>query len=179
MKRISKIKMVIGSMISLMMLIGLSGCIKESLVYNTTTDVNMTAYLDKYPEQFSEFRKILDITETASFLSAYGAYTLFLPDNNALNTYLQEKNLTSVDQVDVAELKNLVRFHLLSDTIRSNTFTDGKLPSLTMFGQYLITGTRNIDGITKVVVNRQANIIQSDISVGNGIIHVIDHVLIL
>jgi hypothetical protein len=46
-----------------------------------------------------------------------------------------------------------------------------------MFGQYLITGAQNIDGITKIVVNRQANIIQSDISVGNGIIHVIDKVL--
>lgn len=178
MKRISKIKMVIGIMISLMMLTGLSGCIKESLVYNTTTDVNMTAYLDKYPEQFSEFRKILDITETASFLSAYGAYTLFLPNNDAVKIYLQEKNLTSVDQVDVADLKNLVRFHLLSDTIRSTAFTDGKLASLTMFGQYLITGARNVDGITKVVINRQANVVQSDISVGNGIIHVIDHVLI-
>lgn len=167
----------IGFIISFMLLAGIWGCIKEKLVYSTTTDVNITAYLDKYPEQFSEFRKILDITENASFLSAYGTYTLFAPDNDAVNIYLQEKNMTSVDQLDVDELKNLVRFHLLSDTLRSNTFTDGKLPSLTMFGQYLITGTRNIDGITKVVVNRQANIIQSDIQVGNGIIHVIDHVL--
>jgi len=111
-------------------------------------------------------------------LSAYGAYTLFLPNNDAVKTYLQEKNVASVDQVDVAELKNLVRFHLLSDTIRSTAFTDGKLASLTMFGQYLITGARNVDGITKVVINRQANVVQSDISVGNGIIHVIDHVLI-
>lgn len=177
MKRISIIKQLTGIMISLMLLIGLWRCVKEKLVYITTTDVNMTAYLEKYPEQFSEFRKILDMTGYASFLSAYGAYTLFAPTNDAIDVYLQDKGYTSVDQVDVDELKNLVRFHLLSDTLRSNTFTDGKLPSLTMFGQYLITGTRNIDGITKVVVNRQANIIQSDIMVGNGIIHVIDHVL--
>jgi len=177
MKRISTIKLLTGTMISFMLVIGLWGCIKESLVYNTTTAVNITAYLEKYPDQFSEFRKILDLTETASFLSAYGAYTLFAPTNEAIGIYLQEKGKTSVDQVDVAELKDMVRFHLLSDTIRSNTFTDGKLPSLTMFGQYLITGARNIDGITKVVVNRQANIVQSDIRVGNGIIHVIDQVL--
>jgi uncharacterized surface protein with fasciclin (FAS1) repeats len=178
MKRISIIKQLIGFMISLMLLLGLRGCIKEKLVYVTTTDVNMTAYLDKYPEKFSELRKILDIAGTASFLSAYGAYTLFAPTNDAIKIYLQDKGKTSVDQIDVAELKDLIRFHLLSDTIRSNTFTDGKLPSLTMFGQYLITGAQNIDGITKVVVNRQANIIQSDITVGNGIIHVIDHVLL-
>jgi len=177
MKRISTIKLLAGIVISLMLLIGLWGCIKESLVYNTTSDVNITAYLEKYPDQFSELRKILDITGTASYLSAYGAYTLFAPDNDAIDLYLQDKGKTSVDQVDVAELKDLIRFHLLSDTIRSNTFTDGKLPSLTMFGQYLITGARNVDGITKVVINRQANVVQSDIMVGNGIIHVIDHVL--
>jgi uncharacterized surface protein with fasciclin (FAS1) repeats len=177
MKRISIIKRLTGIVIILMLLIGLRGCIKEKLVYNTTTDVNITAYLEKYPEQFSEFRKILDITGTATFLSAYGAYTLFAPTNDAVDKYLQEKGVASVDQIDKEELKNLVRFHLLSDTLRSNTFTDGKLPSLTMFGQYLITGAQNIDGITKIVVNRQANIIQSDILVGNGIIHVIDNVL--
>jgi uncharacterized surface protein with fasciclin (FAS1) repeats len=177
MKNISKINTLTGIIVILMVLIGIWSCKKEKLVYVTTTDVNITAYLEKYPAQFSEFSKILVLTENASFLSAYGAYTLFAPTNDGINTYLQTKSKTSVDQLDIAELKDLVRFHLLSDTLRSNTFTDGKLPSLTMFGQYLITGTRNIDGETKVVVNRQANIVQSDITVGNGIIHVIDEVL--
>ncbi|MCX6239743.1 MAG: fasciclin domain-containing protein [Bacteroidia bacterium] len=178
MKRISTINRLIGIMISFVLLIGIWECKQEALVYTTTSDTNITAYLDKYPESFSEFRKILDLTGTASYLNAYGAYTLFAPTNDAIKAYLVEKGKTTIDQVDVAELKDLVRFHLLSDTIRSNTFTDGKLPSLTMFGQYLITGAKNVAGITKVVVNRQANILQADITLGNGIIHVIDHVLI-
>ena len=162
---------------SLLILIGIWGCKKESLVYTTTTDVNMTSYLDKYPETFSLFKQILDITGNSSFLNAYGAYTLFAPNNDAIKLYLTSLGKTSVDQVDVAVLKDMVRIHLLSDTIRSNQFTDGKLPSLTMYGQYLITGAVNTAGVTKIVVNRQANIIQSDIKVGNGIIHSIDHVL--
>jgi uncharacterized surface protein with fasciclin (FAS1) repeats len=177
MKRISKIIGLFGLMMIFMLLIVIWGCRKETLVYNTTSDVNMTAYLDKYPDTFSEFRKILDLTGNASYLGAYGAYTLFAPNNDAIKLYLQDKGKTTVDQLDVADLKNMVRFHLLSDTIRSSSFTDGKLPSLTMFGQYLITGSINVGGITKTRVNRQANLIQSDIMVGNGIIHVIDHVL--
>lgn len=162
---------------NLLLLLGLWGCIEENLVYNTTTDVNMTSYLGNHPEQFSQFRHVLDLTGTATFLNAYGAYTMFAPTDDAFNAYLQAKGVSSLDQVDADELKNLVRFHLLSDTIRSNTFTDGKLPSLTMYGQYLITGAKNIGGETKVVINRQANIIESDVRVGNGIIHVIDAVL--
>jgi uncharacterized surface protein with fasciclin (FAS1) repeats len=177
MKRITTINRLTGIVISFMFLIGTWGCIKEAIVHSTTSDVNITAYLDKYPDQFSEFREILDLTGNAGFLSAYGAYTLFAPTNDAINIYLQDKGVTTVDQLDIIELKDLVRFHLLSDTIRSTSFTDGKLPSLTMFGQYLITGAKNMDGITKITINRQANIIQSDITVGNGIIHVIDHVL--
>jgi uncharacterized surface protein with fasciclin (FAS1) repeats len=177
MKRISIIKLLTGLMLCLVLLVGLWGCIKENLVHNTTTDTNITAYLEKYPEQFSQLREILEITGTATFLNAYGAYTLFAPTNDAINAYLQEIGKTSLDQVGADELKDLIRFHLLSDTIRSKTFTDGKLPSLTMYGQYLITGAKNVDGITKIVINRQANIIQSDVTVGNGIIHVIDAVL--
>lgn len=177
MKRISTKNRLIGIVTSFVLLIGIWGCKEETLVYNTTSDTNITSYLEKYPESFSEFRKILDITGNASYLNAYGAYTLFAPTNDAIKAYLVEKGKTTIDQVDVAELKDLVRFHLLSDTLRSTTFTDGKLPSLTMYGQYLITGAQNVGGITKIVVNRQANIVQSDITLGNGIIHVIDKVL--
>jgi uncharacterized surface protein with fasciclin (FAS1) repeats len=178
MKKITTINRLFGLItFCLLILIGIWGCKKESLVYNTTTDVNITSYLDEYPETFSLFKQILDITGNSSFLNAYGAYTLFAPTNDAVKAYLITLGKTSVDQVDVAVLKDMVRFHLLSDTIRSNQFTDGKLPSLTMYGQYLITGAVNVGGITKTVVNRQANIIKSDIVVGNGIIHSIDHVL--
>jgi uncharacterized surface protein with fasciclin (FAS1) repeats len=177
MERISMINRLTGTMISFMLLVGIWGCKQEALVYNTTSDTNITSYLDKYPESFSEFRKILDITGNASYLNAYGAYTLFAPTNDAIKTYLQEKGKTTVDQLPIADLKDMVRFHLLSDTIRSNTFTDGKLPSLTMFGQYLITGAINVNGKTSIVINRQANVLQSDITLGNGIIHVIDHVM--
>lgn len=162
---------------NLLILAGLWGCIEEKLVYNTTTDVNMTTYLEERPDQFSQLRKVLDLSGTATFLNAYGAYTLFAPTDDAFDSFLQEKGVSSVEDLSTDDLKGLVRFHLLSDTIRSNTFNDGKLPSLTMYGQYLITGAKNVGGETKVVVNRQANIIQSDVKVGNGLIHVIDAVL--
>ncbi|MCX6335085.1 MAG: fasciclin domain-containing protein [Bacteroidia bacterium] len=177
MRRISIKKLLTGFILSLMLLGGFWGCIKENLIYNTTTDTNITAYLEKYPERFSELREILDLSSTATYLNAYGAYTLFAPTNDAIDGYLQEKGKSSVNDLSADECKNLIRFHLLSDTIRSKEFTDGKLPSLTMYGQYLVTGARNVDGVTKIVINRQANVIESDIKVGNGLIHVIDNVL--
>ncbi len=177
MKRMTIKNLVIGLMSVCLLLVYLWGCKKDAIIYNTTDEVNITGYLDKYPEQFSEFRKILDITGNAGFLGAYGIYTAFIPTNDAVKAYLQESGKTSLEQVDVQELKNLVRFHLIEDTLSTSSFTDGKLPSLTMYGQYLITGASNVNGVSKITVNRQASIVQANIHVGNGVIHAIDHVL--
>jgi len=155
-----------------------SSCKKLDLVTTTTTDVNIYEYLKQKPEQFSEFVKILDKTGYAGFLNAYGSYTLFAPTNSAIQTYLQQNNKTSIDQIDENELKNLVKFHLIQDTIGTNSFKDGKLPLVTMLGQYLVTGVINKNGVSSYNINRQAIVTQSNIIAGNGIIQVIDQVLI-
>lgn len=160
-----------------LLLLTILGCKKEPVVSVVSTQVNITSYLDKNPEQFSEFRKILDITGTDGFLQAYGNYTLFLPTNDGIKKYLADIGKTSVEQVSVEELKDMVRFHLLEDTISTAHFGDSKLNSLTMLGQYLITGVNTSGGQTKISINRQANLEASNIRLGNGYVHVIDNVL--
>ncbi|HVG41640.1 MAG TPA: fasciclin domain-containing protein [Chitinophagaceae bacterium] len=155
-----------------------SSCKKLDLVTTTTTDVNIFDYLKQHPEEFSEFVKILDKTGYSGFLNAYGSYTLFAPTNSAIQTYLQQNNKTSIDQLDDTELKNLVKFHLIQDTIGTNSFKDGKLPLVTMLGQYLVTGVVNKNGVSSYLINRQATVTQSNIRAGNGIIQVVDNVLI-
>nr|WP_294899014.1 fasciclin domain-containing protein [uncultured Pedobacter sp.] len=160
------------------MVFSVVACKKQAMVYTTDNTLNITGYLDSQPENFSEFSEILQITGNAGFLDAYGAYTLFAPNNAAVDAYLKDLGKTSVKDVDLATLKDLVRIHLIEDTISTTDFKDGKLRTLTMYGQYLTTIAKNIDGSTKVVINRQANLVQGNILVGNGLIHVIDHVLI-
>src|SRR5690606_29871196 len=46
-----------------------------------------------------------------------------------------------------------------------------------MYGQYLITGVDFVNGVSSYTVNRQASIVQSNVRVGNGIIHIIDRML--
>lgn len=156
---------------------GILACKKDSIITNTSSAVNMTNYFKQHPEDFSELSKILDISETASFLNAYGAYTFFAPDNNAIKSYLKDHNKNTVDEVSADEWKNFVKIHLLEDSVATEKFTDGKLPSLTMYGQYLITTAIFANGVTKYRINRQADIEQANISVGNGIVHKINNYL--
>jgi uncharacterized surface protein with fasciclin (FAS1) repeats len=152
-----------------------SGCKRQNLTLTTTDDVNIVDYLRRYPDQFSEFVKILDRTNISPFLNAYGAYTTFAPTNDAIKSYLVEIGKTSTDQLDEVALKNMCRLHIIQDTISTPSFIDGKLYAPTMYGQFLVTGV-NTQGVS--IVNKRASITQANVLTGNGFIHVIDKVLI-
>ncbi|RZK21532.1 MAG: hypothetical protein EOO43_10550, partial [Flavobacterium sp.] len=156
----------------------INACNKEKFTQTTTEDVNVTGYLEKHPDQFSLFSQILERSGTKGYLGAYGKYTVFTPNNAAVTTWLKSINKTGIDQMTPEELKDVVRFHVLSDTIATSKFTDGKLPQVTLYGQYLQTGVVFRAGASNYVINKTANVLTSNVRTGNGIIHVLDQVLV-
>ncbi|TWI85632.1 putative surface protein with fasciclin (FAS1) repeats [Lacibacter cauensis] len=171
------IVLALGSVAIIALLMSAPGCRKIKIEESTTGDVNIVGYLDKNLDSFSLFRQILERTGNAAFLNAYGAYTCFAPTNSGVKTYLAGLGAASVDAADLNTLKDMVRLHLLSDTVYTNSFTDGKLPVITMYGQYLVTSVTNKNGVSSYLINRQGTVLRSNVRVGNGIIHVIDNVL--
>jgi uncharacterized surface protein with fasciclin (FAS1) repeats len=171
---------IIVSVLALFLVAGfvtINACRKIELVETTTADVNIVGWLDKQPDSFSLFRQILERTGTAAFLNAYGAYTCFAPVNSGVKAYLTKIGAASVDAADMNTLKDMVRLHLLEDTVYTNSFTDGKMPVITMYGQFLVTSVANVGGASSYLINRQALMRNSNIRTGNGIIHVIDQVM--
>ncbi|WP_226332729.1 fasciclin domain-containing protein [Echinicola marina] len=160
-----------------LLLLSLGSCdFEEPSNINITDDANISGYLRQNPDQYSSLSRILEISNTEGYLGAYGLYTFFAPNNEAVDTYLSENSL-SLASLTEEEAKDIVRYHLLKDTISTANFTDGKLPIPTEYGKYLVTGAEYVDGQTSIRVNRQANILQSNIKLGNGIMHAIDNVL--
>lgn len=153
------------------------GCKKHDLRLTTTDDVNISSYLAKYPDSFSLWSQILQRTEISSYLDMYGSYTVFAPTNSGVQVWLNTNKIPNVEAADVNLLKDIVRFHILQDTLTTPSFKDGKLPVPTMHGQFIITGATNEGGISSYHINRQALVTQSNIRLGNGYVHVIDHVL--
>jgi uncharacterized surface protein with fasciclin (FAS1) repeats len=169
-------------------IMGLMSCeYNKKLDLEVTSTENITGYLEANKEQFSELMELMDRTITisggqqikySSFLGAYGTYTLFAPTNDAINTYLQtKKGGKTIEQLSDAEVKSLLNIHILQDTISTTNFTDGKIDVVTMYGQYLVTGSIYDGSSTRTQVNKQAYIIQKNIKLGNGVLHVIDGVL--
>ncbi|OQP52861.1 hypothetical protein A4H97_24515 [Niastella yeongjuensis] len=156
----------------------LSNCKKMNLRESTTQDPNILEYLQK--DSLHRFTKLVEIIDRAGYSSAmstYGTYTLFAPTDDAIDAYLKQKNIASIDQISETEVREMIQFHLLEEVVQTGEFNDGKLPSVTMLGQFLITGVVNEGGASLFRINRQANVTQPNIIMGNGIIQVIDNVL--
>ena len=153
------------------------GCKKIEYIEETSDDVLIGAYFKQNGESFSILYDVLEKSGTLSFLNAYGTYTCFAPTNDAFNAFLTNKGKTSIDDFTVEELKDLVRYHVIIDTINSTRFTDGKLPSPTMYGQYLTARTYFEEGKAKTKINKYAEIENMDIRTANGIIHSVKSVL--
>ena len=165
--------------LSCVIITSLQGCKKTQYpLVPLNQTLNITSYLEANPSQFSLFDQILQRTGYDGFLNAYGAYTIFAPNNDAVNLYLKSRGKTSVNDINVDTLKDLVRYHvILGDTISSTYFVDGKIRSPTFLGQYLTTSVINDGTVSSYSINKQAKVLQTNITLGNGVMHVIDHVL--
>jgi uncharacterized surface protein with fasciclin (FAS1) repeats len=117
---------------------------------------------------------ILYRSKTAGYLGAYGTYTLFAPNNESITAWIKEKGKSSLTDFTDAELLDFVKYHVVRDTVGSIRFTDGKIKTPSLFGEYLYTDVQN--GVYRV--NKSALVTKSNISCGNGIIHAIDKVLV-
>ncbi|HET9570322.1 MAG TPA: fasciclin domain-containing protein [Bacteroidales bacterium] len=120
----------------------------------------------------TSFLSIVDKAEYTGTIHAYGTYTLFAPTNEAVNTYLAERNITDINALTKEEAVDIVKYHLVKDTLRTTDFIIGRLASPNFAKKYLTTKE---DG--DYYVNRQAKITVKDLRGANGILQVIDKVL--
>lgn len=163
--------------IAALSIVFVNSCKKKIVDIYTTSDVNIYEYLVQHPKTFSSMKTIVDKSGYAGFLNAYGSYTMFVPTDSAVSLYLTQVG-KSLDQLTQADAQAIVKFHLLEDTLATSTFKDGKLPTITMYGQYLVTSVANNNGTSSYIINKQAIVTDGNIRTGNGLIHQIDHVLI-
>lgn len=170
------LSILLAATVGMLIIFYTESCKKIKYVDNTSTDLNIYGYIKSNPDKYSSITAIVDKSGYAGFLNAYGSYTMFVPTDSAVKIYLSEVSKTLATLTEV-EAQNIVKFHLLEDTLTTAAFKDGKLPTVTMYGQFLITGVVNNAGTSTILVNRQGTITSANIKTGNGLIHEVDRVL--
>lgn len=114
----------------------------------------------------------LDKAGLVDTLSGSSAFTVFAPSDEAFAALLKELGATAEELLARPDLKDILLYHVASGTALSSSLTDGqKIP--TVQGKDVVV--KIADG--KVTVG-DATVTAADVACSNGVIHVIDKVLL-
>lgn len=128
----------------------------------------------------SIYKEAIAITGLNSFLSA-GNLTYFIPTNAAFNKFLIDNNYAMLTDVPTPILKEILMNHFMNGLQLSTNLYTGYFPTLAK-GTASTTNNLSLFVFTAsgpITLNGISKIITSDVIASNGIIHIIDEVLIL
>lgn len=141
-------------------------------------------YLVANKDSFSSFIQIIDAADLKGALSSFnpnGAdYTLFAPNNNAVADFIKNNGkYSSLDDLlnDKSYVSILARYHVVNMGVKTTGFPYGAFTQPTLSDDYLNVNYIIETDTTYFKINNQAPVIQTNIEVSNGYVHVISVML--
>lgn len=119
-------------------------------------------------KDFSTLVSLLKKADLVSALEGKGPFTVFAPTNDAFAAIPKDQLDALASNPEM--LKSVLLYHVVSGDVTSDKIQAGMVP--TMEGQSLNVTLK--DG--KVFIN-DAEVVKADIKASNGVIHVINHVI--
>lgn len=144
-----------------------------SIEFDTVVDIALS------DDNFSILVAALTQAGLVSALQGEGPFTVFAPTNAAFEALLAALDLTAEELLGQSELAKVLLFHVISGKVFSTDITDG-LAALTRNDGLTLTFTLDSEGPAGlgVFVNTDSEVTAADIQALNGVVHVIDSVLI-
>lgn len=154
-----------------LMLAGLAACGGS----DPEPDIVDTARADP---RFSVLVEAVQAAELGATLSGPGPFTLFAPTDEAFTALLAELALSKAQLLaDKALLQQVLQYHVLSGEVLKTAVPLGKAITPLQGGIFKVDA-RGSDLIVTDGRNRSARITATDLRARNGVIHVVDRVLL-
>ena len=159
--------------------------------YAIKTKKTVEDYLSDNPE-LSSIKAIFDevklgLSDNASVLSStlsgYGNYTVFAPNNDAIAKYVSEQTGgASTDYHDLSyDQKSALALNCIIDNGTTTAYELADFPSNGMFAITNLKDRRvssKQDAEGDYYINDVAKIVESNMEASNGMLHVVDHVIV-
>lgn len=138
--------------------------------------------------EFSKVKEALDITGLTATFEEAGDFTIFVPTNDAIAPVLGGLTIEQFDAANPGVLEEVLKYHVLGARVLSTDLTDGQ-EATTLQGDNIVVDLVpntyfpefDVDlgayEETSIYINN-ARVYARDVKCSNGIIHVIDEVLI-
>lgn len=124
-------------------------------------------------EMFSTLVAAVKAADLVDILKGEGPFTVFAPTNDAFAA-LPEGTLEDLLKPENKEqLQSILKYHVVAGKIKAADIQEGDTEVETVEGS-TIEVTKNADGVTV----DGANVVKADVKTSNGVIHVIDEVIL-
>jgi transforming growth factor-beta-induced protein len=154
----------------------LTSCQKDddNNIDNTPKSIAAIASADP---QFSTLVQALTKADLATTLSNAGSFTVFAPTNDAFNALFAKLGVTGIDQLSADALRPILLYHVLGSKAVSSGLTSGYVSTLSPAAGARFVSLK-VDVMSGVKLNSSSMVTKADIQASNGVIHVIDQVLL-
>jgi uncharacterized surface protein with fasciclin (FAS1) repeats len=154
-------------------LVLISSCKKDD---ETTTEKTIVELAQETPE-LSLLVEAVIAADLVGTLSGEGPFTVFAPTNAAFEAALSALGVELSD-LSQAQIAGLLLYHTLSGRVTSSDLSDTYVSTLSPGGPGLTNTSLQIQVTGGVKFNGSASPVTVDINASNGIIHIIDEVML-
>lgn len=159
-------------------------------------EMSVIDVLESKPETYSRWIEFLKYANYYNACKNTDKATLFCPDNDAVDAFLAERGVSSVDQLDLEYAKNVVRVHIINqESVTDSTLSDnaklGKaIDNSTLFSSNLVMSygytITDVDDDQRsdmvydseyMYINNQARVIKNSVVCNNGTFYTLGDVI--
>ncbi len=165
----------IYGMIALMGIFILTGCEKAEEEMKPVSDMTIAEYAGS-DANFSILVQALTKADLVNILNGTGNFTVFAPTNAAFTSLFNQLGISGIDALTKETLTPILLYHVLGTEAKSSMISSGYYKTLSPAqGSNL---SLKVDVASGVKLNKTANVSTAHVDVKNGVIHVIDKVLL-
>ncbi len=125
---------------------------------------------------FSTLVKALTKANLVNTLNSAGEFTVFAPTNTAFDKLFAELGIMGIDDLSSEQLTPILLYHVIGKEVKSSMLMEGYVSTLSPAQNSYLNLNVNLTGGVKL--NKNTSVTTADVDVMNGVIHVIDNVLL-
>jgi len=129
--------------------------------------------MGKNQEKFGLWKEIMEHSELGHSFNASGTYTMYAPNNSAVEEWLSGKEISSLSK---EEARTLVLNHVINKPYIHTDYNEGAISDPNMMDNYIAIEFGD-GGYQNILLNKNSSILEKDIKMTNGYINEINHVM--
>lgn len=126
---------------------------------------------------YSSLKSALDKADLTIVLSGSAQYTVFAPNNDAFDAFLLDNGFSSLDDVPVSVLQQVLLNHVVLGTNLSTSLSTGYIKTLAEESSTSNKIDIYLNIASGVEINGSSQVVSADIIVDNGVIHAVNNVI--